>query len=137
MKYLMITLILGLIPFSSCDYCKLLGEENLGSNFSLIEADKDHIYINYCITDGCCDAGIKAIPSKVVDVSFDYFFIIAKSRNSENDEYWIVNKNFDFDLEECRDKNCREIVNSNILGPLTHSEYKTKKDSLGINLNFN
>ena len=123
----------------SCNICKLFGSHDLGSNFVLFEGDRvDDTIIVYCTTQkGCCDAGIPAVPEHVENVDFNKRWIIARVINKDKTlSYWIIDKDFELDLEKCRDINCREIINSNITGPLTLAGFKAEKERLGIHLDL-
>ena len=44
---------------NSCDYCKFMyAQENLGGNFSLVNEERNKVYILYCTSETCCNSGI-------------------------------------------------------------------------------
>lgn len=126
-----ILLLVSLILFSSCQqwWC---GETELGNRFVLV-SDKP-IQIIYCTTeDICCNSGWTGVPGNVTDFGFDEKWIIAK--RSEND-YWIIDKNFEIDLTGFDVPGRKEFFESHIKGNLTEREFLKMKDSLNISVDL-
>jgi hypothetical protein len=117
----------------SCDFCKVFNhEESLGSNFSLIEEN-----ILYCTSQSCCNIGFPVIPPKIREVRFNDQWIIVKSIQKVNViSYWIIDKEFDIDLDKCAEIKCDSIIKANVFGPFLQKEFLQKKDSLNIDLSL-
>jgi len=128
------------------------GDNDLGSNFSLLEGDRieDRVIV-YCTgrSDSVCYAGTFIVPiySRHMDSTGKYAeyaetaksnddFIIARTLHikDKKQNYWIISK--DFSLDNCDKTNCESIIQSNVIGPLDYSHFKTKQIELGINLQF-
>ena len=119
----------------SCNnYCRLLGEQSFGNNFKLIESDKDHISIVYCTSKPCCDVGITIVPSNVVQTNFNKKWIIAKSKDSIKNSYWLIDKGFKLKFEQ--DSNMKEKILSHVIGPLDSINFILKVKEIGIDLEF-
>jgi len=140
----MVTLFFIILSYYWCD---LWGSHNLGRKFVLLEGDKteDRIIVYSTLKWGCCYTGIPIIPPKVNDkytshidkVKSNQKFIIARSVNRDgNFSYWIVNKEFEFDLEKWRDKNCDSVLQKNIYGPFKFDSLKKVSDSLKVNISL-
>jgi hypothetical protein len=116
---------------SSCQewWC---GETNLGNRFALV-SDKP-IQIIYCTSDNtCCDMGWDAVPLGVTEYGFDEKWIVAK--RSEND-YWIIDKDFEIDLTGFDVPGRYEFYQSHIKGNLTKLNFDNIKDSLNIKIDL-
>lgn len=128
------------------------GDNDLGNNFSLLKGDRieDRIIV-YCTgrSARACVAGTFIVPiySRHMDSTGRYAeyvetaksnddFIIARTLhiNDKKKNYWIISKNFS--LDNCDKINCDSIIQSNVIGPLDYSQFKTKQIELGINLQF-
>ena len=136
----MILLMMSITIIFSCDYCKTMyGEENLGSRFSLIRETENRVYILYCTSETCCSSGLHIIPSKVVESAFDDRWIIAKSIEKDDidlQHFWIVDKSNAIDIRSCRGEACDSVINANVHGPLTNTEFEMQKKLLDISLSF-
>lgn len=126
---------------------------DLGNNLFLLEGDKkeDRVIV-YCTGKDFsgCYSGSYMIPTYnehmkngsyneyVELVHFDKNWIIVRSVQMEpsSRNYWIVNKNFGFDWSKCDEFDCIEAIRSKIIGPLNYTDYRVKKDSLDIELEF-
>jgi len=149
MKNISIFMMVAALAFSlsSCNYCKLFGDNKLGDNFSLLEGDKteDNIIV-YCIgnKNGCCVGGIPVIPSEedsltkyVLAAKSNNLWIIVKTMSKNNSEkFWIINKNFSKKFEYDDGGKFYSLIQSNVLGPMNLSKFELKIDSLKINLHF-
>lgn len=119
---------------SCSNYCSLLGEQSLGNNFTLVESDKDHISIIYCTSKPCCDVGISIVPSKIVESNFNTKWIIAKSKDSIKNNYWLIDKGFKLKFD--KDSNMKEKILSHVIGPLDSINFILKIKEIGIDLEF-
>ncbi len=139
-------LVFCFVYLDSCNLCALFGAHDLGDNFVLLEGDhvSDRIIV-FCTTpSGCCDAGIPVIPSRantygkeyVVAANSDERWIVVRTQtlNSESESFWIVDKNFDLNLDDCGKINCDSIIQSHVLGPLDLNSLQERKKELGIGL---
>lgn len=65
-------------------------------------------------------------------------WVIAKSIQikEKQENYWIISKDFDIENLDCTKVNCDSILQSRVTGPLSSSDFKSKKSALNINLNF-
>lgn len=120
-----------LIVSSGCQewWC---GEVALGNNFALV-SDKP-IQIIYCTSENaCCDSGWPAVPGGVTEYGFDQRWIIAKRGDSE---YWIIDKDFEIDMEGFDVPGRHEYYDSHIIGKLSESEFIHITDSLNIETIF-
>lgn len=114
------------------------GEKKLGSRFILVEENANKSYIVYCLSENSlgCNSSYDVIPKRVKDVAFNDRWIIAKSLEKEVENYWLVDKKFEMDLNNCQNISCDSILKAHIMGPLDSiSFYKTLKNN-DISLNF-
>ena len=144
--------ILILLVTLCCASCSgMLGDHSLGNNLSLLEGDRmEDKVIVYCSAKsvGVCKSGIYVVPTYerhyrdgnyaeyVEEAKSNGDWVIAKSVQIEDkkENYWIISK--DFNLDNCDKTNCDSIIQSNVIGPLDYSQFKTKQIELGINLQF-
>ncbi|MAT56241.1 MAG: hypothetical protein CMN32_17355 [Saprospirales bacterium] len=70
----------------------------------------------------------------VVAASFDERWIVARTQilNSEREAFWIVDKNFELDIENCDKINCDNIMQAHVSGPLDFNSLQERKKELGI-----
>lgn len=152
MTKLKVSHLLLIAIFSTISCRQMWGDNDLGDNFSLLEGDRieDRIIV-YCSgrSAGACIAGTFIVPiySRHMDSTGRYAeyvetaksnddFIIARTLhiNDKKKNYWVISKNFS--LDNCDKMNCDSIIQSNVIGPLDYSQFKTKQIDLGINLQF-
>jgi hypothetical protein len=146
---LKILMILFVIPgCSSCDHINnALSTNELGNNLALMEGEKtkDRIIV-YCTgrSAGYCYAGQPVIPSGR-DTTTSYIeeavanekWVIASAFSKDKSRsYWIINKDFKINANECDTVNCDSIIQSHVIGPLQLTDFNKKRKSLKINLNF-
>jgi len=106
------------------------GEKDLGNRFALV-SDKP-IQIIFCTTnDTCCDSGWTGVPGGVTEYGFDEKWIIAKR---EENDYWLIDKDFEIDLTGFDVPGRYEFYQSHIKGNLTKKELNKIKDSLNIRI---
>lgn len=122
------------LEVSCSNYCRLLGEKPLGNNFTLVESDKDHINIIYCTSKPCCDVGINIVPSNIVEYNFNSKWIVAKSKDSIKENYWLIDKEFKIKFEH--ESNMKEKVLSHVIGPIDSVSFVLKSKEMGVNLEF-
>lgn len=141
-----------IVMFSTLSCRQVWGDNDLGNNFSLLEGDRieDRIIV-YCTGRSArvCRSGTYIVPtySRHLDSTGHYAeyvetaksndnFIIARTLqiNNKKKNYWIINK--DFSLENCGEMNCDSIIQSNVIGPLDYSQFKTMQIELGVILKF-
>lgn len=158
-KYLLISVLLFLaLILESC--CNFQGSHDLGNNFALLEGDtKEDRIIIFCSpreNDSCCRSGLYVLPTYenhydekgnyleyVVKAESDNNWIIIKTNKKASIRYWFLNKNFELDQKfnqsplprELADE-LKEILNSQIIGPLDLKDFKIKKQEIGIDLKF-
>ncbi len=130
------------------------GDQPLGNNLSLLDGDKkeDRVIV-YCTgrSSGACYAGIIVVPTneRHMDRSGKYAeyvetakanekWVIVKTHRIEEkkNNYWFINKNFNIENTDCEKVDCDSILQSYVTGPLDHSQFLKKKDSLKIELSF-
>lgn len=128
----------------SCNW--ILGEYPLGNHLSLWDNDKEKTaIIVYC--EGDCHGGIQVLPIRerqtssgeyVAEATSDKKWVIAKTyvKSEEQENYYIISKDFDITGFDCAKANCDSILQSHVVGPLSLSEFENKKQSLNIGLNF-
>lgn len=119
-----------------CGCCRMTnGEQQLGSNFALIDWDSKTKKILYCTSTKCCDSGFEVVPSKVIEAKHNGNWIVAKAV-SDNDEYsfWIVDKRFRMNLDSCNIVSCDSVLRAHIIGPITREKYRETVSDLGIHL---
>lgn len=128
----------SLLAVASCDYCSAVyGEDKLGSRFTLVKENEDQVYILYCTHGPCCRSGFNIVPSKVEKINFDNRWVIATSIQANKEEsYWVIDKNFEIDLQNCDATKCDSVIMSHVKGPLGYSEFLQAKESLKIDLSF-
>lgn len=136
----------------SCN--EMWGDHSLGNNLSLLEGDKteDRIIV-YCSgrSWGICFTGIAVIPvyNRQYDSSGHYaeYVETAKSNKKwvivktyqiqeQKENYWIISKDFNLENVDCSQVNCDSILQSHVTGPLSLSEFESKKKALNIGLDF-
>lgn len=119
----------------SCNTCKSFGETALGNKFALVEADEYNKSILYCTSPKCCYAGITIVPANVVSFKRNYKWIIAKSEDKEEFNYWIIDK--EFTVEFRYDSKMREEILSHVIGPLDSIAFNKELKNRRIGLSFN
>ena len=109
----------------------LCGEIDLGNRFVLyLEQGRNQII--YCTSDDlCCNVGWNAAPSGVTEYGQNDKWIIAKTKA---DEYWIIDKEFQLDLNNCDQTRCFEKFESQIKGPLDAVDFNKWKANIGADL---
>lgn len=129
---------LCLTSIEGCDYCEFMyGENDLGARFRLVNESKNNVYIEYCLSPSCCTFGFDVVPSKVDDVAYDKRWIIARTvSEKKGDSFWIIDKDFAIDVENCHQESCKGVVNEHVRGPLKIDEFSTEKNQLQIKLDF-
>ncbi len=123
---------IGLVLLTLASSCQewWFGETSLGNRFALV-SDKP-IQIIFCTSDNiCCDSGWTGVPGGVTEYGFNERWIIAK--RSEND-YWIIDKDFEIDLTGFDVPGRYEFYESHIKGNLTKLKFDRMKDSLNISI---
>ena len=122
------------------------GDHSLGNNLSLLDGDKEQDrVIVFCLgrSAGACSGGIYVVPSyerhydgpnyaEYVKSAFaDARWVIAKTiRVKENREnYWIINKAFDFKKADCANISCDSALKSYVQGPFDRNNFEKKKKS--------
>src|SRR4030042_1647524 len=138
-------LILMILVFYSCNYCKFFGDNKLGGNFTLLEGDQveDRVIV-YCTdkSGGCCNAGIPVIPSRIDSISSyvanaisNDIWIIARTINKDKSEsYWIINKDFEVKLQYDDGGKLNSLIQSYVSGPFDLLTFQKKKEELKIDL---
>ena len=140
-------LVLSVLFFASCNE---LYNHPLGNNLSIWDGDKkEDKVIVYCT--GNCHGGIYMVPTYdrhydsrgnyaeyLETADSDKKWVIAKTllikENKEN--YWIISKDFDIDDLDCGKVNCDSILQRHVVGPLSLNEFKDRKRTLGIAMDF-
>ena len=115
--------------------CKetLCGEIQLGNKF-VVALEQKRNQIIFCTTnDYCCNSGFNAVPIGLTDYAYDDKWIIAKT---VKDGFWIIDKDFDINLDNCEKENCDEILKSHIQGNLTDERFKELTSRRNIDFEF-
>lgn len=120
---------------ASC--CKFFyGEDLIGNRFAVVEESKESRTINYCTSTVCCSSSFVLIPQHVESFDYDEKWIIAKSVQTNGEQFWIINKINEIDLSNCDKNDCVTKVKNNVIGPLFNSVFNTKLKELNIDLAF-
>jgi hypothetical protein len=135
-----------ILIFIARSSCILFGSHNLGGKFFLLEGDKltDKVVVYNTKSFGCCYTGIPVIPADVVNPStyvdgakYNRKWIIVRSINMDQAEsYWIIDKNFKLNLDNCAEIDCDSIIQSHVKGPFDLVSFNDKLKELNINLKF-
>lgn len=109
---------------------KFCGEIQLGNRF-VVALEQERNQIIYCTSDDyCCDSGWNAVPMGLTDYGSNEKWIIARTKA---DKYWIIDKEFDIDLDSCMDnQNCHKVLTDHIKGNLTEEEFIKNQTELGV-----
>ncbi|MGN6530745.1 MAG: hypothetical protein ACTHK0_03190 [Ginsengibacter sp.] len=127
------------------------GKYPLGNHLSLWDNDKkEEKIIVYC--EGNCNGGIYVVPTYeghydstkqhyaeyVEEAKSNKKWVIVKTfRVKEKQEnYYIINKDFDIRGLDCGKANCDSILQSYVTGPLTLNDFNNNKKALNVNLDF-
>lgn len=125
---------------------------NLGDSFFLLEGDRreDKIIV-FCTGKSLeCYSGIPVVPTYhrqfkngkyaeyVEHAKSDSDWIIVQTTLVENGQknYWIVNKKFKIDVENCELTNCESIIKSNVYGPFSYHKFIEQLRHLEVTLHF-
>ncbi len=139
--------LISLLTFSSCNYCKLFGDNRLGDKFTLLEGDKteDRIIV-YCTGKswGCCYTGIPVIPSRtdsvsryVIDAVSNEKWIIANTIKKDNlVSYWIIDKDFDVEFMYDDGGKLYNKIQSHLTGPMDSTRFYQSLKERKIDLRF-
>lgn len=128
----------------ACISCKTNNLNNLGNNFNLLEGDhtQDRKIVFCTAKSGDeCYAGIPVIPSRkdtisvyVSKVNSNNNWIIAETLNKDKSKsYWIIKKQ---DYATLKKKDLDSIIQKNVFGPFTKSDFLIKKKNSNISINF-
>ena len=101
-------------------------EKHLGNNYYLSEFDNVDRRIFFS-KEKCSGGGTEIVPMTVTEYAYDKDWIIAKSGNGTESQYWIIKK---------IKKNTPTIldIKSNITGQLNLEDFKRKLDKYEITL---
>jgi len=116
----------------SCNTCKSFGETALGNKFALVEADEKNKSILYCTSPKCCYVGHIVVPANVVSYKRNGKWIIAKSADKGEVNYWIIDK--EFSVEFKYDSGMREEIMSHVMGPLDATAFNKELENRKIRL---
>ncbi len=108
--------------YNSC--CPFIKQDSLGNNFYLSEYDNVDRRILYS-EESCSNSGIEIVPMTVTEYAYNSDWIIAKSsasRQTTENRYWIVSKNFNVKLIQGSDSTI-SFIKSNILGPFDSTKF--------------
>jgi hypothetical protein len=132
------------ILFIARSCCILFGSHNLGGKFFLLEGDKltDKVIVYSTRSFGCSYTGIPVIPADVVNPSIYVesaksnrkWIIVRSEKIDQTESYWIVNKDFKLNLDNCAEMHCDSIIQSHVIGPLDLVAFNDKLKELKINL---
>jgi hypothetical protein len=123
-----------------------MGSHELGNRLVLLEGDKleDQLIVFCTNDDGCCNGGMPIIPSsEYINVRYvekaianENWVIVKAFNKDDSDSYWIIDKGFVIEAENCDNLDCKGIIQANITGPFDDASLKAKLDELDIDLVF-
>ncbi|WP_126246338.1 hypothetical protein [Chitinophaga rhizosphaerae] len=139
-------------PIIMFSCAKLWGDNDLGSNLTLLEGDrKEDRVIVYCSSkSGVCESGIPVVPkyerqfnkdgryAEFVDAAVankDWIIVRTIELRNNSKNYWLIDKKFSLP-DDCININCDSILQKHVIGPLDSSGFIIKTESLNINLSF-
>jgi hypothetical protein len=109
--------------------------------------EESDVILIYCTgrSGGCCDAGIPVIPSRndtiskyVIAANSNKKWLVASTINYDSSKsYWIVNKDFEVNLNNCEKIDCDSTIQLHVKGPFTFSDYQNQLKVLKIDLKLN
>lgn len=123
MRLKVILLLFGqMVIYNSC--CPFIKEESLGNNFYLSEYDNVDRRILYS-EESCSNSGIEIVPMTVTEYAHNTDWIIAKSsasRQTAENRYWIVDKNFKVKIIQDNDSTIN-VIKSHVFGPFDSTKF--------------
>jgi hypothetical protein len=123
----------------------------LGNHLSLWDGDtKEDRIIVYC--EGRCYGGIYVVPTYarhydssgqkyaeyVEEATSNKRWVIVKTYQiqEKKENYWLISKDFNIENLDCAKANCDSILQSHVTGPLSLSEFRSKLQTLNVDLDF-
>jgi len=150
---LMVVVFVWMLSLTLTAWSTLWGSRPLGNQLFLWDGDgdRDRIII-LCDAEpgGTCVSGIYVVPERarhmvnnryseyVKEAESNAKWVIAKTTyvNEKKESFYIIDKSFHVNIDDCKRMNCDNILQGYVIGPLDAEQFRSKKDSLGVDLNF-
>ncbi len=121
-------------------------KNNLGNNIYMVE-DGNFREIVYCTKHkgNTCYVGIPLIPAisskgiSVIEAKSNDEWVIVKALNnalSEKNCFYLIDKSFDLQNADCRERNCDSIIQSYITYFDNEQDFENRLYDLGLSLRF-